>query len=106
MKLFAILALSLALPVHATGKHDPKIPNMPAEIVREVYRDSNREIAKGMLIGAGVALLVRHLLDKRRERMSEPVRIVPAECPAVVCPTVPTCDAQVTRTLEACGVSK
>ena len=35
-----------------------------------------------------------------------PVRIVPAECPVVQCPQVPTCEVQTSRVLEACGVSK
>lgn len=102
MKLFAILALAIALPVHATDKHIPKAPIETRTVV--VTEKDHDGYLVGALIGAGVTYWIMHRRAKRHAPPAQ-VRIVPAECPAVVCPTITaeTCAEPVRRAEAACG---
>lgn len=96
--ILSVLALSLSLPVWATDKHVPK-PIVRTETVYVHDKDHDGYLV-GALIGAGVALWMHH---RRAKRRPPDVRIVPAECPVVQCPQVPTCEVQTSRILEACA---
>ncbi len=98
MKWILIVALGFSSTSWATGKH------LPSPIVRTetVYvHDTDRD---GYLVGALIVAGVTYwLMHRRAKRRSPDVRIVPAECPVVQCPQVPTCDVQMGRMLLECA---
>lgn len=93
--LIAALAIVLALPALATNH----IPTPTKDRIVEVYRDSTRDALVGAAIGAGITYWIMH---RRAKRRPPDVRIVPAECPPVQCPQVPTCEVQTSRALATC----
>lgn len=97
MKIVLALIALTAGPALATNH---VVPTPPKERIVEVYRDSTRDALVGGLIGAGIAYWIMH---RRAKHRAPEVRIVPAECPVVQCPQVPTCEAQTSRVLEACA---
>jgi hypothetical protein len=99
MKLFAFLALAIALPSYATDRHD----HMVRIETRTVYveeKDGHRD-AWAVATAAGIAWWMHRRYVKRHAPPPQ-VRVVPAACPAYQCP-IATCGAQTARAEAACG---
>ena len=95
LAVIAALVLSSIGPARATDKQLPK-PIVRTETIYLHDKDRDGYLV-GALIGAGVTYWRMH---RRAKRRPPEVRVVPAECPAVQCPT---CEAQTERVLQSCA---